>query len=263
MIVRPERSAHYYLPDGKPFYTIECKTKPGQFRSPTIRDAMAVGAVPSVTTILRVLAKPGLEDWKRDQAILSAITLPRLPNENDHDFAQRVAVDMEQESEKARQAGTNLHSAIEEFLSRGVVPMTTSPEKLAVEAFRKWYEEGQFKVVHSEQAFACAEFGGRVDLVTEQKAFGLCIIDIKTQGTRGGKFKRYPEWVLQLVGYRIGLGLPEAELLNLVFSTTEPGLMEVVNWSDEAEEAEAAWWNVVKLWQWQNNWTPAKVAGQE
>src|SRR3990172_3111757 len=77
-------SGHWYLPDGTPFYTIVGKN--GVERPVTLRDARPKGAYPSVTGITDCAAKPGLENWKREQMKLAALTLPRMPGEKEKDW---------------------------------------------------------------------------------------------------------------------------------------------------------------------------------
>ena len=81
-------SGHYYYRDGTPAYTVIGKN--GKERATTLRDARAEGLLPSVTTILQVVAKPGLVNWMIDQAVLAALTGTRLENESDEAFIARI-----------------------------------------------------------------------------------------------------------------------------------------------------------------------------
>ena len=60
-------SGHWYDQDGEPKYTIIGAN--GKERNTTLRDAKREGFVPSVTTIIGMIAKPSLENWKIDQAL--------------------------------------------------------------------------------------------------------------------------------------------------------------------------------------------------
>ena len=66
-------SGHWYTQEGEPMYTLIGAN--GKERNTTLRDAKSLGLVPSVTTILGMVAKPALENWKITQAIKSAINL--------------------------------------------------------------------------------------------------------------------------------------------------------------------------------------------
>ena len=77
-------SGHWYTQDGEPMYTIVGAN--GVERNTTLRDAKSLGLVPSVTTIIGMIAKPFLENWKIDQALKSAIALEKDADESDEDF---------------------------------------------------------------------------------------------------------------------------------------------------------------------------------
>jgi hypothetical protein len=57
-------SGHWYTQEGEPMYTIIGAN--GKERNTTLRDAKKEGLVPSVTTIMGVVAKPALETWKQN-----------------------------------------------------------------------------------------------------------------------------------------------------------------------------------------------------
>ena len=70
---------HWYDRDGTPRY--EVRAKDGSMRPATLRDARKFGWYPGVTSIIKCAAAPGLERWKAEQTILSALTLPRSEGE--------------------------------------------------------------------------------------------------------------------------------------------------------------------------------------
>ena len=65
---RTSESGHWYLPNGNPAYTVIGKN--GKERNTTVKDAREQGLLPSVTTIIGCAAKPALDVWKQQQAIL-------------------------------------------------------------------------------------------------------------------------------------------------------------------------------------------------
>ena len=75
---------------------------------------------PSVTTIMSVAAKPALENWKIDQALMAALTLPREENESLDDFMKRAKSDSKEQAIQAAQRGTEIH-AIDLYSSNGIV----------------------------------------------------------------------------------------------------------------------------------------------
>ena len=93
ILIHRESPSHWYLPDGTAYHEVP-RTDGNGMRSATLRDARKVNAFPSVTNILGVLAKPALDAWKQEQAILAALTLPRRDDEPLDSFAHRVVADM-------------------------------------------------------------------------------------------------------------------------------------------------------------------------
>ena len=91
-----KESGHWYTRTGAPMYTV--KANNGQQRNTTLRDARKYDLVPSVTTILNVAAKPGLEAWKQQQILLAALTLPKAENESIDAYAERVLEDSKKQS---------------------------------------------------------------------------------------------------------------------------------------------------------------------
>ena len=114
MLIKIDKAAHWYTRDGAPAYEVPRADGKGM-RATTVRDARKDDLVPSVTTVLRVLANPVLEAWKQEQCVLSALTLPREDDESEDDYAKRVVLDSKETSRKAMTLGTDVHAAIEDW----------------------------------------------------------------------------------------------------------------------------------------------------
>ena len=115
IIARAAESVHWYRQDGKPQYTV--KAKDGTNRPTTLRDARKLDLVPSVTTILKVASKPGLEAWKLEQMLMSALTLPRAPGETEKELISRIEADSKETGKRAAERGTRIHESIEKWFS--------------------------------------------------------------------------------------------------------------------------------------------------
>ena len=88
MVIVPRESAsHWYFPDGTPIHEVPRADGKGT-RPTSLRDARKLGLFPSVTNVLGVIAKPALDAWKQEQAILAALTLPRNEGEPLDEFAR-------------------------------------------------------------------------------------------------------------------------------------------------------------------------------
>src|SRR3990167_2562812 len=139
---------HWYQQDGSPFYSIIGAN--GKERPVTLRDARKVNAVPSVTTVLSVLAKPALTTWMVKQGIMAALTLPRVEGEPEDSWIARIMGDSKEEAKAAAEEGTRIHDALEWAFKGQAYPSQYAPHVAARQA---------------EDYFCHASgFGGKVDL---------------------------------------------------------------------------------------------------
>lgn len=262
---------HWYLQDGSPYY--EVRARNGLPRAVTLRDARKVNAVPSVTTVLQIIAKPQLEVWKRKQDVLAALTLPRIEGESSEALLARIAKDGAQQSMDAANEGTRIHNAIEDAFHGRVYP---ARYRLHVEAVmdrlgelfpkvRDWVSEASF----------CHEsgYGGKIDL--HSPSAGI-VVDYK--GTEGecwqddchaykqvmedGALKdKRCDWDqhFQLGAYQDGKHLPRNVCVNLFVSRTHPGKVAHRIWTAEEIEYGAEYFRLaLALWQHHNQYKPSQ-----
>lgn len=236
IIARAAESNHWYGRDGAPAYTV--KAKDGSDRPTTLRDAKKLGLIPSVTTIIKAAANPGLEAWKLNQMMLAALTLPRAEGESEVSFVARVQNDSREQARAAAERGTEVHAAIEQFFD-GTIQADALPY---LEAVYKGVEK-HFGILRwsVEKSFASDEgFGGKIDLHS-MDGDGV-VIDFKTKEFTSetlDKAQGFDEHVMQLAAYRVGLGIPKARCANVFVSVTEPGLVVVKEWMPE--ELDRGW----------------------
>ena len=110
---RASESNHWYTRDGVPRYTVIGKN--GKERNTTLRDARTDNLVPSVTTVLNVMAKPALIQWLQKQVLLAALTLPRIPGEPEEVYIERIMSDSKEQGRAAADAGTDIHASLQCF----------------------------------------------------------------------------------------------------------------------------------------------------
>lgn len=217
---------HWYLKDGTPFYTITGKN--GKERPVTLRDAREHNAVPSVTTVLDVLNKPALGDWKVKQAVMAALTLPRLDGEDDERFISRVVNDSKQQAIQAAEEGNRIHAAIEDWFNGKPVRLSYMEPVLTV---RKLLNETFPNVSDwvSEASFASPlGYGGKVDL--HSPSTGI-VVDFKTKDFGPGDKKKLAyDQNIQLAAYQKGLRLAPEVCANIFVSRTHPGHAEIHVW---------------------------------
>jgi hypothetical protein len=66
------------------------------------------------------------------------------------------------------------------------------------------------------------------------------VVDFKTKEfTDPTKIALYDELPMQLAAYRMGLDIPHARCANVFVSVTQPGLVEIKEWTEE--ELRRAW----------------------
>jgi len=249
ILIQRESASHWYLPDGSPYHEV-VRSDGNGMRSVTLRDARKVNALPSVTNILGVLAKPGLDSWKQEQAILAALTLPRLEDEMLDTFARRVVTDMSEQVRAAADLGSAVHAAIEVYLQTGELP--DDPDILRLfEPIKLWIDEHIERIglvetvaVHSQCGFA-----GRIDVVAKLKSTGTwAVIDFKTQKMKQDKkgvyqAAFYETWPLQLMAYFKALNHAGdcthklEDIASVVINSVEPTPVQMKVWPREDHES--------------------------
>jgi hypothetical protein len=157
------------------------------------------GMLPSVTTILGILAKP-LDQWAANCA--ADYLAAQIDNREPLDF-EAAKQAHNQISGEARAFGTEVHEMCELY-NRGRNPHTEgvySEEAVTLfEGYKVWFEKHNVKPIAIESMvwshWERAGYAGRLDLLAEVDG-KVCIVDLKT-----GKGSYYPEWRYQCAGYR-------------------------------------------------------------
>jgi len=231
MIVRASESQHWYTREGAPAYSVT--NKDGHQRPTTLRDARKLNLIPSVTTIIKCAASPGLEAWKLQQMMLAALTLPRAPEETEESFISRIQSDSKEQAKMAADRGSEVHAALEGYFDTRHVTSKFSESIFGT-------EEQVIKVFGdlewcAEKSFAHTKgFGGKVDL--HSRDGNGVVIDFKTKEFTSDQVEKaqgFDEHLMQLAAYRVGLDLPDARCANVFVSVTQPGLVVVREWTQE------------------------------
>ena len=221
-----QESGHWYTPQGTSAYTTIGKT--GE-RPTTLRDAKKLGLLPSVTTIIGVANKgEGLQRWMQEQAILAALTLPRLEGEEEGVWLSRVMKDSKATGMEAAMRGTAIHNIIQGYFEQMYLPEKPAYLDAIDDALKHHFGNQPWL---SERSFGHPlGFGGKCDLMASKvNGKGGFIVDFKTKTTDLDKVDVYFEHELQLAAYREGLNLPNARCA-IVFvngTTNQVKLIEV------------------------------------
>lgn len=222
----------------------------GALRPCTLRDARKLGLVPGFSSIAQMEYKPALERWKIEQALLAALTLPRLEGEDEGAFLARAREDSQEQARKAAEKGTRIHAVIQADFEGA----PTAAEDIPYVAPVKGYLHQRFGGVsgwESEQSFAhVLGFGGKSDLIHRTVPV---VADYKCKDfgpEKTAKDLAWPEHCMQLAAYREGFGLPNAVCVNIFVSTRVPGLIVTREWDEaECQEAWEAFQCLLSLWQ--------------
>jgi hypothetical protein len=146
---------HWYDFSGKAVFEVPNKSK-GGMRPTTLRDAKALQLLPSVTTVMKVLAAPELDRWKQQQVLMASLTLPRNPSENDEVYCARIMEDAFKQVEDAADLGTDIHKALEHHFQG--LPYAPEMEKY-ISPVKKWVAENNIKFLKHELRLVNAEVG--------------------------------------------------------------------------------------------------------
>ena len=242
-------SGHWYDELGNPAYEIIGAN--GKQRATTLRDAKKLGLLPSVTTVIGAVAKPGLNRWLQEQAILAALTLPRLDGEKESDWLSRVLNDSKAQGKDAASRGTAIHNIIESFfdgiLLESVPTYCRNIENALQAAYgaRAWIPE--VSASHTE-----LKFGGKVDLYAKaDKIKGVpgVVVDFKTKEVPLEKVVPYDEHIMQMAAYRELLGL-EGARCGIMFVnglTNEVKLCEIPE--DELQKGLKCFFHLLRFFQ--------------
>jgi hypothetical protein len=260
ILVEREQPSHWYLRSGAPFHTVARADGNGD-RPVTVRDARKVGALPSVTNKLSVMAKPGLNAWHVEQGILASLTLPRLPGESEDAFARRVAADASEQSKAAMGTGSAVHAAIEAYAKS----LTPPPDDLMpmLLPFIEWWRANVRGVEALEVVCVNAADGyaGRADCVAVVGG-KVTLLDFKTQTAKDGKPSWYETWPLQLEAYaRAYRGFRDIEAIASVVIPTTPGKAgcHVRVWpQDERDGYWRAFQAACELWRYVKGYDPRR-----
>jgi hypothetical protein len=190
-------SEHWYRRDGTSAYTIDG-------RPTTLRDARKHNLLPSVTTVLGVVHKAALVNWKEEQVAKAAHKLDMVYYD-EAEYVAAVLAKARQFPVDAANEGTRIHDACETFVRDGHCRDEYLPHAQAAYAeLRKLFPHVDDWVV--EQSFGHPlGFGGKCDL--HSPSTGI-IADYKSKDGDFSNGKRLgfdQNW--QLAAYQVGLNL--------------------------------------------------------
>jgi len=253
---------HWYDKEGNPQHFIIGAN--GKQRATTLRDARKPENqfLPSVTGIIDVLDKPGLNNWFQNKILYACLTVPRPEGISDSEFIKIVRQDASQEAEEAKLRGNLIHNCIEDMWNdKTGDSMDYEPDVMAIASSAiadicNYCGESDFI---PEKTVAGDGYGGAIDLHNDR-----FLIDWKTKDIDDvSKKMAYPNHAMQLAAYDQALSisrhgtkwLPGRRCINVFIDRTEPGKVVIHEW--EPEEITLAWEKfqlLLRYWQLDKNY---------
>ena len=259
LINRNAHSSHWYHRDGTPCHEVIGKST-GLPRPTNVTDARKLNLIPSVTNILSMKAKPALNVWLQDNAIMAAVNTPQKDGEPREVWLSRIAEESERIGKEAAEWGTLLHEQIEQFSTGGAF-MGTGEILDYVAGYEQWHRDYVETVISAEQSIVNdLGYAGRLDLHVMLKDGRRAVIDAKSQKLNGKpKANFYIEWAMQLSAYGDCLREPSEPLpilMSVVIPSDKPGRVQVKEW-DNGPVALDAFHACFKLWCFEKGYYPS------
>jgi len=248
--------SHWYNRAGEAVFEVP-KAKGGGTRKTTIADARKMGLYPSVTTVLGILDKPQLMDWKLEQVSLACYNCPPTGDEPFEGYHQHILHKAFEQVSDAADLGTAIHAALEShFQGQPVEPEMSvyiDPVASLIERQRIQFTEHELRLVNAQVGYA-----GTTDAVITQDG-DSGILDFKSRKTKPGILcTPWETEVLQIAAYGVAKfgHVPEIGA-NVYISTTEKGRADIV-WYTHKELAEAwtTFQSCVQIWQYLKSYRP-------
>ncbi len=254
-------ASHWYQEDGTPVHRLPATNGSGD-RPTTLRDAKRLGLYPSVTSILSVLAKPGLEKWKLDQVAIATLRILKQAEESVDYWCNRVRNAAFEQVEQAADLGTMIHGALELAMAGQPYADDLRPY---VEPVMAWKQQTGIQIIDREIRLVnkTEGFAGTADVLLRFGQQGMGILDYKTRKTKAGEIvAAYDNQAMQLAAYAATYWGPEnidrVLAANVFISTTEPGRMEVVKHPNLAADWQA-FRLIAELWRYLKGYDPRTI----
>lgn len=258
-------TAHYYLSTGEPCHG-------------DLRQARKAKALPSVTTILKILESDALTRHKVDAAIVQTLTLPKKKDETDQDYARRVIETNKAELAGMADTGTRIHTLAEQVIG-GEAPFAKDiedglrPHLASLTFWARGLDEvliSEEVVVHDGEGYA-----GRCDLIA--KIDGQAeVIDFKSKNfskvapfhpdmpgfaTADDEHKVWTDYkeLLQLAAYSFAWAGEALPARNVFIDRKTGAIDEKLYTAEEVEEAFDAFRSLCNVWRKIKKYDPRDV----
>lgn len=248
-------SSHFYSP------------VTGELIDGGLREARKIGGLPSPTTVLGLIKGEGLIRYLQRQAWEAGVTTPRNPGEGDDDYYARCCRHADEHSKGAREKGGDFHSLIQRFhmscMGQADPPVIPGQFLWQYDQYAKWYKVYVERTLAVEACVIGQGYAGRLDHCALMKDGRVCVLDVKTQDTKGkGRFNYYPEWSYQLGAYAGALEPIQHvdALVSVVVSSSQPVVLEAFTWPKPPAYYHQLFLGLLAIWMESNKYWPDPIA---
>lgn len=228
--ITKNRVTHWYNEKGEARHTV--KAQNGNEIKTTVVHARKMGLLPSVTSIIALMHRQALEDWKQEQLIKACMKLDKTLSETDDQYVNRVVDEAFTKSSTAIDFGKETHYFLQDLLQGKMRAEYSIPEITQI-AIRNFVNKEILSAVCEKPLVHPAhKYAGQRDCRSVGHDGKTTTWDFKTQSTKvGEKIKSYNEWIMQIAAY--DAVEPSDCYKSLVISSTEPERVEVVEYDKE------------------------------
>lgn len=243
---KEHKMGHWYKEDGSPCFKVPYADKKKGLKDTTIVDARKLGLYPSVTEVIKILSKFGLQDWAVDQHLHIVYDNQYLLKNTKEMFFNKVKSKAKVEMEKPSSDGSELHEFLEKHF-KNLIDINTLDSNVInlINNVQKWLDVNKLKVVHSEYRIIPKQcgYGGTIDLVCEDINKKIVLVDFKSTEFEKldkitGKIskkalKPYQDHFMQLCAYLKGYTSNRGRLINLYLDRNNIGEISAYEYSSK------------------------------
>jgi len=272
-ILSSGEKGHFYDLEGKAchrvLYADKKRAAAGETRPTTLADARKMNLLPSVTTVMKIIVKEGLDSWKAEQLLMAADAYRRPPQMPFEDWAREISSRSKNIVEIAANTGVRTHKAIEDYLNHHTIPRDPALWSTFRPA-RQWIDANVAEVHRAEFTVLGDGYAGTLDLWATVRGAGERVVDFKTRNWADDKKKPnvYDEDGTQLAGYRRALcgALPhgattgEMGMMSVVISTQSEREVFARDFTiDDIRHFEKMWRALFELWITKKKYDPRTI----
>ena len=241
----------------------DCLSEKGLPKRVTLREARRENYIPSVTTILHNLSKPGLERWKVLQYLGVAHRSKDL-HWTEEEWIKEVIRVADQEMDVAKDRGQDIHGKIDRWLEAGMPEPQCAHTKAARTALDRLGCAEYPMEIEKTFAVQCGDawVAGKCDLHSADQRI---IVDWKSSKSPcdGTEKLGWDEHIIQLASYSMALFGKFVPCYNVFVSTSVDGAFEIVGWNHaDMERGWSMYCHAYHLWCLAKNFVPSRKLSQ-